>query len=144
VCLNTLDIMPTLLSLLGLPVPGEVERMDTSPYAVGRSGPEPEAAFLQGMGTTAAWRDGHEWRALRDKQYAYAVYRVDGRELLFDHRADPYQMHNLVTEGCTDVLARCRAMLKKRMTALKDTFEVCTWYRDHWTEDRVVVRTATM
>src|SRR5690606_34830552 len=50
VCLNTPDIMPTLLSLLGLPIPDEVEGMDLSHCALGRSGPEPEAAFMQGMG----------------------------------------------------------------------------------------------
>jgi arylsulfatase A-like enzyme len=96
------------------------------------------------MGTTASWRDGHEWRALRDKQYTYAVYRVDGQELLFDHQADPFQTHNLVLEGThKEVLARFRMLLKQRMGALNDTFEACTWYRDHWTEDRIIVRTAT-
>ena len=29
------------------------------------------------------------------------------------------------------------------MSSLNDTFEVCTWYRDHWTEDRRILRTAT-
>ena len=44
------------------------------------------------MGTTAAWVDGHEWRALRSKRYTYALYRADRSELLFDNQADPYQM----------------------------------------------------
>jgi arylsulfatase A-like enzyme len=144
-CLNTPDILPTLLSLLDLPVPGQVEGMDLSHCALGQDGPEPDAAFLQGMGTTAAWEDGHEWRALCDKRYTYAVYRVDGRELLFDHQADPYQTRNLAGEGTyASVLERFRGMLRDRMASLNDTFETCTWYRDHWTEDRVIVRTATM
>jgi hypothetical protein len=35
-------------------------------------------------------------------------------------------------------------MLGARMASLNDTFEACTWYREHWTEDRVIVRTATL
>ncbi len=38
-CLNTPDVMPTLLSLLDLPVPGEVEGADLSAFALGESGP---------------------------------------------------------------------------------------------------------
>jgi arylsulfatase A-like enzyme len=144
-CLNTPDVMPTLLSLLDLPIPGEVEGMDLSHCALGVEGPEPEAAFMQCTGTTAAWRDGHEWRALRDKRYTYAVYRVDGLELLFDNQADPYQMRNLADDPAhATELGRFRAMLQRKMASLNDGFETCTWYRDHWTQDRIILRTATM
>jgi arylsulfatase A-like enzyme len=144
-CLNTPDIAPTLLSLLGLPVPEEVEGMDLSHCTLGRPGPEPDAAFLQGMGATAVFEDGHEWRALRDKRYTYALYRADGSELLFDNQSDPHQMHNLVVDPAyAETLERFRDMLRARMAALGDTFEACTWYRDHWTEDRIILRTATI
>lgn len=144
-CLNTPDIMPTLLRLLELPIPAGVEGMDLSHCALGEEGPEPDAAFMQGTGATAIFEDGHEWRALRGRQHTYAVYRVDGSELLFDHQADPYQMHNLVTDpSYTGTLEGYREMLRARMAALNDTFAACTWYRDHWTEDRIIVRTATM
>jgi arylsulfatase A-like enzyme len=144
-CLNAPDIMPTLLSLLGLPVPEGVEGMDLSHCALGREGPEPEAAFMQGMGATAVWEDGHEWRALRDGRYTYARYRADGCEVLFDHRADPYQMHDLAGDPAhRETLERYRAALQARMAALGDTFEACTWYRDHWTRDRVIVKSATL
>jgi len=144
-CLNTPDIMPTLLGLLGLPIPAEVEGMDLSHCALGQEGPEPDAALMQGTGATAIFQDGHEWRALRDKRYTYAVYRVDGSELLFDHRSDPYQVRNLVSDPAhAETLHRYRKTLRARMAALNDTFAPCTWYRDHWIEDRVIVRMATM
>lgn len=142
-CLGSPDIMPTLLSLMGLPVPEAVEGVDLSHLALGRTGPEPEAAFLQGMGHTYLWKDGHEWRALRDKRYTYAIYRVDQSELLFDHQADPLQMKNLASDPAHQkTLERFRGMLKSRMAELNDTFEVCTWYRDHWTIDRNIIRGA--
>ena len=144
-CLNTPDIMPTLLSLIGLPIPVTVEGTDVGHCALGEGGPEPDAALMQGMGATAIFEDGHEWRALRDKRYTYAVYRADRCELLFDNQDDPYQMRNLADDPVyTGVRDRFRTMLEARMAALGDTFEACTWYRDHWTEDRIIVRTATM
>ncbi|NBD24549.1 sulfatase family protein [Paenibacillus glycinis] len=145
VCLNTCDIMPTVLSLLDLPVPDEAEDMDLSPFALGEDGEEPEAAFLQGTGATADWADGHEWRALRDKRYTYAIYRDDRQELLFDHEADPHQLRDLAGDPRYGAeLDRFRELLARRMSRIGDTFERCTWYRDHWTEDRRIVRTATL
>jgi arylsulfatase A-like enzyme len=145
VCLNTPDIMPTLLSLMGLPIPEKVEGTDLSHCAFGDTGREPEAAFMQGMGCTARWEDGYEWRALRTKRYTYAIYHADGSELLFDNLADPYQKKNLINAPqSAEIVSHFRTMLQKRMEALNDTFNACTWYRDRWTENRIIRRTATI
>jgi arylsulfatase A-like enzyme len=144
VCISTVDIMPTILSLMDLPVPQSVEGMDLSHCALGGGGAEPQAAFLQNTGACAAWEDGHEWRALRDKQYTYAIYRVDKSELLFDNKNDPYQMNNLAGNSIyIETLERFRTMLAGKMESLNDTFEKCTWYRDNWTDGkRNIIRTA--
>jgi arylsulfatase A-like enzyme len=143
-CLSTVDIMPTILSLMGLEAPKDAEGMDLSSCVLGKKGPEPEAAFLQNTGACAAWENGHEWRALRDKRYTYAVYRVDKAELLFDNKNDPYQMQNLVGEPrCEHTLEHFRSMLKRKMKSLNDTFETCIWYRDNWTDgNRNILRGA--
>jgi arylsulfatase A-like enzyme len=144
-CVGTVDIMPTLLGLVGMRAPDAAEGMDLSSLLLNGSGPEPEAALLQNTGACAAWEDGHEWRALRDKRYTYAVYRVDGRELLFDNLSDPCQLRDLVGSAQHQgALGRFRSLLAQRMTALNDTFPPSTWYRDRWTQDRVIRRTATM
>lgn len=144
-CLNTPDIMPTLLSMMDLPIPEDVEGSDLSPAAFDQPFAEPVAAFMQGMGCTAKWEDGYEWRALRTKQHTYAVHRPDDCEKLFDNVADPFQTRNLVDDPDSHTIRdNFREMLKQRMDALNDTFEVCTWYRDNWTEDRIILRTATL
>ena len=143
-CIGTPDIMPTILGLMDLPIPEEVEGMNLSHLAQGKKGPEPDAALLQGMGHTYLWEDGFEWRGLRDKRYTYAVYRRDGSELLFDNLADPFQTKNMISEpGYRRILEAFRIKLKKRMDELSDTFERCTWYRDHWTDgNRNILRGA--
>jgi arylsulfatase A-like enzyme len=135
VCLNTPDIMPTLLSLMDLPVPREVEGMDLSHIPIGGQGEEPEMAFLQGMGHTYEWKDGFEWRAVRDKNYTYAKYLVDGKELLFNHSEDPLQVNDLLGDPAyADVKQRMKSFMEGKMEELSDEFMHCTWYRDHWTD----------
>ena len=142
-CIGTPDIMPTILSMMHLPIPEAVEGVDLSHCATGGEGAEPEAAFMQNTGACAAWKDGHEWRALRSKRYTYAVYRVDRKELLFDNQADPFQTRNLAgSPGSAGVVARFRRLLTERMAALKDTFPASSWYRKQWIVDRNIIRGA--
>ena len=143
-CLGTVDIMPTLLSTAGLPIPDEVEGMDLSHCARCEPGPEPEAAFLMNTGACAVWEDGHEWRALRDRRFTYACYREPRKELLFDSVADPYQMVDLSADPtyASDV-DRFRHRLREKMESLNDTFLPSTWYRDNWVKDRIILQTAT-
>jgi len=144
-CISSVDVMPTLLGLVDAQIPGEVEGMDLSHCVLGQDGPEPEFAFLQNTGACASWEDGHEWRALRDKQYTYAIYRVDKGELLFDNLNDPYQMTNLVSDPAhLETLERFRKMMRDKMESLNDTFPPSTWYRENWIEDRIICRSATM
>ena len=151
-CLNTPEIMPTLLGLasLGTRIPESVEGMDLSHLAMGRSGPEPEAAFLMNTGACAAWQDGHEWRALRDQRFTYAVFRGGGprnlprQEVLFDNVADPFQMNNRAGDpACRPHIEKYRDMLKTKMARLNDAFPASTWYRDHWINgDRRIMASA--
>ena len=142
--LSTPDIMPTVLGALGRPAPRAVEGADLSGNLLGKSSRGPEAIYMQGMGTTAAWQDGTEWRALRDARYTYAIYRRDRSELLFDNAADPYQMKSLGSErGSQAMLVHYRTQLQRWMKEHNDVFERCTWYRDHWTNDRNIIDTAS-
>jgi arylsulfatase A-like enzyme len=150
--LGTPDVMPTLLSMLGLPVPRAVEGRDLSgsvlsgsglSVGVGNGKDGHEAAHMQGMGATAAWVDGSEWRALRDHEYTYAIYHRDGKELLFDHGKDPFQMKNLAEDRChAKQLKHYRQVSELWRRKQGDTFEACTWYEPRWTQDRNITNTA--
>ncbi len=141
-CISTPDVMPTLLGLCNKPIPDAVEGMDLSKITRGEKGPEPELALLQGMGHTYQWKDDYEWRAIRTKQYTYARYLRDGKELLFDNSKDPLQKNNLVSqESSRRVLLELREKMKLKMLSINDEFKPCTWYRDNWTQDRVIIKT---
>jgi arylsulfatase A-like enzyme len=141
--LGTPDIMPTILSMLDIPIPKTVEGIDMSSHAMGKGGTDHEAAHMQGMGATAAWTDGSEWRALRDHEYTYAIYHSDRQELLFNHRKDPFQMVNLAEDrSFATLLAHYRTMSENWRKEQNDTFEACSWYQDRWTKDRNITMTA--
>lgn len=143
-CLNTVDIMPTLLTMMDLPVPKAVEGTDLSPCLL-TGGENGEGSLMMCTGPTAVFGDGNEWRAYRTKRYTYAIFKSDGQELLFDNVADPLQMHNLIADPAFEnIREELKARMAKKMSEIGDTFENNTWYRDHWVRDRLIIRTATL
>lgn len=135
ICINTPDLMPTLLGLMKLPVPKGVEGMNLSQRIVNGRGEEPTMAFMQGMGHTYQWKDGHEWRAVRSKRYTYAQYLVNREELLFDNIADPLQINNLAEKPeFAGIKALMKEYMKHKMSELKDEFQPCSYYKK-WVDD---------
>lgn len=142
--LNTVDLMPTLCDLLDLECPKDVQGQSLAGIITGENTSEPKFQFMQGMGAVAAWGDGYEWRGLRNKQFTYAKYRVDGMELLFDHVNDPYQMHNLIDDPAyADVLKEMKMQMQAEMARINDNFEPSSYYQNNWIEERHIMRTAT-
>jgi len=108
VCLNSVDIMPTLLSLLDLPIPEQVDGRDLSQAIKGfHDNGEPQGALLMSTGATAVFEDGHEWRGYRTKQYTYAEY-------LYDYGSDEYppKMLSEKSEDNSDDALMLRHVLK--------------------------------
>jgi len=141
--LNTVDIMPTLLSMLDLPVPAGSEGFDFSSSLLGRPGNIPEGALMMGTGATAIFEDGHEWRAYRTGKYTYARYLSDNSELLFDNQSDPFQMNNLSADPAyADIKTRLRGCMESEMKRVNDNFDACSWYEKNWIKDRRIIKTA--
>lgn len=141
---NTVDIMPSLLSMMGLPIPQEVEGRDLSACIAGKMDTE-EGALMMGTGPTAIFGDGNEWRAYRTKRYTYAVFKADGQELFFDNEQDPWQQVNLITNPAyAQKSAELKRKMYEEMERVGDTFENNTWYEKNWMEDRVIMRTASI
>jgi arylsulfatase A-like enzyme len=121
--LNAPDIMPTLLGLSGLATPDSVEGRDWSSLILGRAQPHTDdAAFLNlAVPITEARRYGFaEYRGLRTAQHTY-VRSIHGPWLLYDNRADPFQMHNLCGKD-KQQQARLDRVLDATLRQRKDEF----------------------
>ena len=141
---SNVDFMPTLLDLFGMEIPADVEGVSFAGIVRGTNGSEPPFALLQNTGPCAIWGDGHEWRAIRDKRYTYAIFRSDNQEELYDNLSDPYQMKNLVNNPeFADVLAEKRRQLAEKMAEINDTFPPNSYYQENWVnDDRIILKTA--
>ena len=130
--LSTVDVMPTLLSLCGAPIPKGVEGMDLSGQILGRGGKEPESQYILDVipGPTGINTGVNTWRAVRTKQYTYAV-TPDKGWLLYDRKKDPYEMDNLIGKPeAKDVQAKMDAMLQEWLTKTGDKFEsMDVWWK---------------
>lgn len=91
---TTPDILPSLLSLAGIPIPDDLDGDNLSelfthaPVAKDRP-----ALFMSVM--PHDYRDYSPYRGIRTSRYSYVV-STEGPWLLYDNETDPYQMDNLV------------------------------------------------
>jgi arylsulfatase A-like enzyme len=97
--LAPVDIMPTVLSLAGIPC-HDVDGHDISAAAMGEAIDVQDAVLIMKtipLGTNWIHNGNGAWRGVRTKQYTYAR-KSDTREpwMLFDNLNDPLQMHNLI------------------------------------------------
>ena len=140
-CINTVDLMPTLLGLLKIKSPKGVEGEDKSKYLLNTSIKEDnnKGCLLMGTGKTAIWGDGCEWRAYRNKQYTYAIYLKDKEELLFDNLKDPYQMNNLIKDPkYQEIKDKLKTLMFKKMNQIGDDFEKTSFYKKYWVKERII------
>ncbi len=134
--LNTPDIMPTLLGLAGIPVPGTVEGVDYAPAILDPAHkPRPAAALIECIHPFSefqpAW-GGREYRGIRTRTHTY-VRDLNGPWLLYDNVADPYQLTNLIGRQETgEIQARLDAQLSDLLHQRGDAFLPGVEYMRQW------------
>jgi hypothetical protein len=140
--LTTPDILPTLLGLAGIPIPGRIEGDDLSGIVRNSAFAEDRAALYEGVAPFAilgATRENNrEYRAIRTSRYTY-VRDLNGTWLLYDDENDPYQTNNLanIPEHAalqTELDAKLQAELTKR----GDEFRGGQYYIDLWGYTNVI------
>ena len=135
---NTVDIMPTLLSYMNLPIPETVEGINKKDEIQGITISD-EGSLMMGTGPTATYGNGHEWRAYRTKQYTYAIFKNPEKELLFDNQNDPLQMNNLANEPTyANLKYRLKQEMFIKMEKNNDKFRDNSYYREHWIVNRII------
>ena len=119
------DLMPTLLALCGIDIPGTVEGLDYSGYLRGGDSPGDNTALISCPSPFGQWartRGGREYRGVRSERYTY-VRDLNGPWLLFDNESDPYQMANLADRPeHAELQRRLEATLDRKLTETGDEF----------------------
>lgn len=127
----TLDLMPTILDWLGLPIPDTCRGTSLTPVLTGDATPSREYVVSEtGLGVRATvgedrWPKG---RMVRTRRYKYITFDAGTiREQLFDMLADPGEMRNLaVLPECAGLLKRHRDFLAEWIGKTNDGFQtVC-------------------
>lgn len=138
-CMASQDMMPTVLGLLGIPVPGEVEGEDCSLYLTEAQEDPDRVSFIcaapgsaglikkfRGHGLNPAH---YGWRGIRTQDYTYVMelgYDIPAvkQRHLYHTKADRFQMHPLdVTDPANQGLAaELERLTLEWMAGQKDGF----------------------
>jgi len=110
VLFNSVDVMPTLLSLAGAPIPSVVQGHDLSHAILGTEGADPSSLY---MGFYCTWQGMLPWRGVVTKEWKY-VRNEKGPWLLYHRTRDPYELHNLIARPS---LATVRAELDNTLAS---------------------------
>jgi arylsulfatase A-like enzyme len=133
--INSEDVMPTLLGLCGVKIPGSVEGIDYSEYMRGGENPGDGATVIQCVAPFGEWerrKGGKEYRGVRTTQHTY-VRDLNGPWLLFDNESDPYQMNNLVNDpGQASLQRALDALLSQKLKEQNDAFRPAAEYIAQW------------
>ena len=108
--ISSIDLMPTILSICGLQVPGTCTGKDKSAAALLRQSLADESVYAEKAG---------DWRAVIMGRHKLVVQSIDGVQTvteLFDLADDPYEMSNLVD---LPEYAALKAALLTELTAWK-------------------------
>jgi len=123
-----IDVMPTLCSLAGIPIPEQAVGVDFSGAILGRDSAEPGSQFLMNIAAEHPRQmdepgpPAEFYRGVTSGQYTYAV-TAEKPWLLFDNQADPLQMRNLVDDPeYAEVKERLHGLLGEWLKKAKDSF----------------------
>ncbi|MFP6582972.1 MAG: sulfatase [Candidatus Hydrogenedentota bacterium] len=133
--LNTPDILPTLLGLSDVGIPGSVEGRDWSTVIRSSENPPDAPALIACIAPFGEWirkKGGKEFRGVRTARYSFVMDRM-GPWLLFDNENDPYQMENLVNHPeLSDVQSLLKIHLVTLLEDRKDAFLHGDEYVKQW------------
>jgi arylsulfatase A-like enzyme len=160
-CIGTVDFLPTVLGLMGISCPKDVQGTNLAHCALGTPGPEPEGAFLAGYSGYGQFSDGWEYRGIRTKRYTYARSLMQLRRwyggwkegddfskepeiFLTDNEKDPYQRNNLAGKPeYREIQEHLESLVQAHMDRTGDKFLKGTEYKQFYDEENRRIKPLT-
>lgn len=117
---NNIDIVPTIMSIAGIPADPSLPGQSLLPLVTG------EGEYEENDAIYGQYHQKQRWaapiRMIRTKKWKYNIYIKHGAEL-YDLESDPYEMHNLVSEGrYDDIRTELHYRLVDQINSIEDPF----------------------
>jgi arylsulfatase A-like enzyme len=121
--ISAVDIMPTLLGSLGLPIPNSVEGEDLSRCLTDSAAAGAESILLQYEATFFPSTPEQIYRGLRQGPWKLAQWLSPDRDQLYNLDDDPFEMNNRINDpDCHDIQETLTSLLTTRMKIIGDDF----------------------
>ena len=128
--IGTPDILPTLLSMSGVPIPDSIEGESMMDAIDNNEVGKDKAALVMQLAPFAG--DYQEYRGIYTSRYTY-VKLLDGPTRLFDNEADPLQMNNLVNKTeHAELQEKLELKLQAELEKIGDEFKPREYYLNKW------------
>lgn len=133
---NLLDLSPTLLELLGIPVPSFFHGRSLVPLLKGEEVPDWRKDIVS---TYNGQQFGlYTQRMLRTEQWKY-IWNTTDIDELYDLEQDPYELTNRIDDPvCKELLIEFRARLYERLIAEGDGLVQNEWMRNQLLHNAIV------
>jgi arylsulfatase A-like enzyme len=118
--MGSVDIMPTLLGLMGQEreIPADVQGVNLAPVMQGQSNTRPQfALYATGGIDTYLGR-----RGLRSPQHTFCLSASSEIDILYDNLNDPYQLQNIAADN-PSLTSELSDMLKLQLAGLDDPLQ---------------------
>lgn len=123
--IGIVDLMPSLLGLVGVPIPESVEGADLSRAIKGDTDAGRESLLIQFDRAFFDYPENHDLhtRTIRTGAWKYTVHYRRGESRMFDLENDPYEMTNLIdSRDHAAVRADLHARLSRELESIGDRF----------------------
>jgi arylsulfatase A-like enzyme len=136
---NSIDLMPTLLGLLGIPCPPGTDGINFAPCLLGEQSEPPQDKVFLCFNNGEPGQRNRAWRGVRSERYTYVIAkkkRYEGMEplrdglVLYDNLTDPYQTKPIFkgySRETDQVINDLHSQLVDHLERLNDPFLQADW-----------------